>query len=232
MTRIPLAVVLIVFAILASGCAGSQAQNPAPTCPPCPTCAPTALPPTAQPTYTPYPTLAPLPTYTPYPTATVLPTATPEPTPSVGTRTQPYKLGETAAIDYLGGQIELTITKIVVGKAAQDMVTQANRFNGVPTEGNEYVLFYGVVKIVKVTGDKALGITEGGFTMVDAKGELYRMGTSIVMPEPEFGGAAFAGATVEGWGLLIRSAGTTIHLVWDMESDGSGGTWFEIPGQS
>ena len=81
MARYALLFAVVLSAIL-TGCAGSKAQVPPPTCAPCPTCAPTALPPTAMPTYTPYPTLAPPATYTPYPTYTVLPSVTPTPAPT------------------------------------------------------------------------------------------------------------------------------------------------------
>ena len=80
--------VLSVLLISAIAACGSQPE-PYPTYTPYPTIAPIAPAPTytpyptiaPAPTYTPYPTIAPAPTYTPYPTIAPAPTYTPYPTP-------------------------------------------------------------------------------------------------------------------------------------------------------
>ena len=181
------------------------------------------------PTLEPLPTYAPYPTYTPYPKPTKPPTATPEPEPEVGTRKAPAQIGDMLAVTHSGHKFEVSITEVITGDEAKKRIIDANMFNDVPTEGNEFVLFYTTCKIVATKDDGATSVDEFDWRMVDSAGQIWTP-PSVVDPEPAFGGSGFPGATIEGWSTHVRTIDDPVYLIFGMDYDGSGGIWFEIPG--
>lgn len=181
--------------------------------------------PSPMPTYTRYPTYTPYPTPAP-PTATARPT--PSATPLVGTRARPAPLGLALPAIIGDKRLDVNVLQVVTGTDAATRVVAANRFNAAPKAGHEYVLFYARVKVVQGPPDTVVRIREFDFTLVDSEGRLWTPPV-IVDPEPALDGAAFAGATIEGWGTHQRRAGDKAYLVYGMDISGHGGVWYEVP---
>jgi len=90
------------------------------------------------------------------------------------------------------------VKQVVTGKQAVDMITDANMFNQVPSEGYKATLIYFVAKYVKGPQDKAGGASDWDFDFLCGDGQFYQ-DPSVVEPSPSFGGSGFPGATFEGW---------------------------------
>jgi hypothetical protein len=183
---------------------------------------------TPRPTQTPLPTYTHYPTYTPYPTTTLAPTHTAEPTPSIGTRERPAAVGDVLTVTLDETRYEVSVAEIVSGAEAARRVAAANRYNALPGEGQEHLLFRAVVRILAVPGGGKVNLTEFSFSLVDGEGRVWNP-PSVVDPEPQFQGSGFAGATVEGWGTHQRRVDEAVYLVFEMNWDGSQGVWFAVP---
>jgi hypothetical protein len=254
--RLALALLALVVLALTIACGGSAAINPEapepaaavaadttasdPTAtpePPADTPMPTATPqPTDTPTATPLPTntptATPLPTDTP--TTTPLPTDTPTVTPlPIGARRDnPVPLGQTATITkYNGAGIcNLAITQVVRGIEAEQMMLQANMFNGVPEDDNlEWMLVY-LLGDCPQTPETGMALSMGiGDVQIVANNRSVPQPLGPVPPTPNIGGIYYAGADVAGWTpfFVEKSDPSPLLLIKDnfLESDG---VWFAL----
>lgn len=109
------------------------------------------------------------PTRTPVPTRTPRPTASPTAIPIGRSRQYPLPYGETIQAD---DGIELTIRQVERGSAAAAKIKGYNMFNGVPGEGQEFVL---VVVQTKYTGpaDKTATAPRSYFRLVGEQGAIH-----------------------------------------------------------
>ncbi|WP_088005531.1 hypothetical protein [Indiicoccus explosivorum] len=125
----------------------------------------------------------------------------------IGTRSNPLPFGDTITadvniygdgIDAYPASLDLTVTEVIRGQDAWNIVLAENQFNESPTEGYEYAL-------VKVKGALKDAETENypfhlfsmDFEYVDQEGTTYPL-VSTVTPQ-ELSGELYNGGAVEGY---------------------------------
>lgn len=206
--------------LVVSACTASPTPTPVPTATPYPTYTPAPTY-TLFPTWTPLPTdtATPTPTETPEPTETptptVIPSKTPVPKPKVGSRLNPIRFGQSATLvrgeRTYRGHIREVITD--QGRVRQ-MLSDANMFNRLPSEGFEGVLISFVCEYLEGPVDDPGGMSSSDFDFLGGDGQFWAE-SSVVEPHPSFGGSGFPGTVFEGW--IYRSAavsGKPHLLVW------------------
>lgn len=200
----------------------AQTQAALPTETPVPT---KTLTPTPSLTHTPIPTDTP--TRTPRPTSTPHPTATP--TQEQGTRTNPFHVGlvigftQNKTIEYT-----LSVTEVLRGEEAWNIIYAANRFNDPAPDDMEYVLIR--VKVAYTGPDEgALELNEFHWASV-TNGRVYdAFDVSVCCLEPEFDIVLFVDGEAEGLvPLLVAIDDPTPLAAFAMQSDGTGGFFFSL----
>jgi hypothetical protein len=125
------------------------------------------------------------------------------PTNSGKTRDNPVPFGETAITD----DWEITITEVIKGEEALELVKEANQFNDSPEDGMEYILIK--VKVRNINSvDKAINIDNFYFNSTGNANVLYEL-PSVVNPAPELNVSLFPGGEYEGWVTLQAAIGET-----------------------
>jgi len=167
-------------------------------------------------------------TATPRPTPR--PTNTP-PAPEIGTRNNPYPVGEAALIRR--GEIEFTLTvaEVLRGDDAYDRILRANRFNDPAPEGFEFVLAH---VEVSYTGEDqgVLEIQKEQFAVITKGRAIRYIDTWTYSPcciQPDLELSLFQGGTGDGWiALPVAVDDPNPLLVIGLRDDGSGGIFFSL----
>ena len=126
---------------------------------------------------------------------------------SVGVRSNPLPMGDTITTDVnmydddfnaLGASLDLTVTEVIRGQEAWDIITAENQFNEPAKEGYEYILVKvkGMLKDAE-TEDYPLWFSSGDFQFVDKEGATYDS-FSVVIPN-ELGTELYNGGSSEGY---------------------------------
>ena len=148
-------------------------------------------------------------------------------------RTNPAPLGEKQTITIDNGTTTYTATVEITdaerGYAAWKKIKAANVYNPEPEDGMEYILVKAKITIDKVDGDKAISINKYMFDAFSSNGEQYDFYDVTVVPAPEFKGDLYEGGSKEGYfTFLVDKKDDAPKLVFERNSDGSGGLWFAI----
>jgi hypothetical protein len=163
-------------------------------------------------------------------TATPLPkptqTNTPE-TPEIGTKNNPYAIGESAPM-IMSGTMEFTysVTDVIRGDDAYAMIKDFNQFNDPPPVGFEYVLVYADVAYI----GEDQGILEIGETEIQVVTQGQIMGyfdfPSICCLEPGFDLKLMQGGNGGGYFALPVKVGDENPLL--LLGEASGGVFFSL----
>ena len=92
---------------------------------------------------------------------------------------------------------ELTVTDVVIGDEAWEMLLDANQFNDPPDKATDYILAKINARYIG-QGDEAKDIHGFHFDLLNGDGELYET-PSLVEPMPDLNFDMYPGAEVEGW---------------------------------
>ncbi len=148
------------------------------------------------------------------------PTASPTPTeePVKGTRKSPYTLNETAAFDGMKSTFysfiaDLTMTEIIRGEEAYNLVMQGSKYNDVPPEGKEYILAKFKIKALESKNDEKIDMNEYMFDFVSAEGIKYNDFVNVSGLEPKLT-EIYAGAEIEGWAYQLVDISDTPSIVF------------------
>lgn len=126
-----------------------------------------------------------------------------EPTEQGSTRAEPASLGATVVSEAW----EVTVLEVLRGAEAAQRVAEANQFNDVAPEGQEYL----VVRIsARYLGgddpDAAASIDQNAFKVTGAANVIYDR-PSVVAPAPILDATLFPGGALEGWAVVQAPAG-------------------------
>lgn len=129
-----------------------------------------------------------------------------EPGPILGTRDNPANIGQAVVVEtesiFGNATMTLTVTEVISGQEALDIILAANQFNDVPEPGWEY-------KMVKVRV-MVLESDEVGFDMnhavweaVSQDGVVYNNFVAVSGVEPDLRTTIFEGGTHQGFTYFI-----------------------------
>lgn len=130
-------------------------------------------------------------------------------------------------------QAELTLEQVVRGDAAKNMMTDANMFNGVPSDPNkEYLLAKFNFNLIKWVPGKEFYLHSGGAYSTDfqviSNNELLAGFFSIIEPSPSFESTIYEGAMHNGWvALVCYKNDPSPVIIYEKSTGGSGGIWFK-----
>lgn len=184
-------------------------------------CAPAATP-------TPTPTAIP-----PSPTPTWTPTATPTPAPCLGIRDNPCQLKEEASVyDYdYGALLTVSITQVVRGDKAWQMIQEANVSNEPPSAGKEYLVAYVVAKYHEGPGAQTYGINTFEFNYLDERSWLLPVADTVIEPELRLSDAlpVYEGGVMKGWlAFEVPEGDANLMVAFGLDRLGLGAVWFRL----
>lgn len=142
--------------------------------------------------------------------------------PEIGTRKNPVPLStefQTAVSPIFGGEgiAAFTVSEVVRGQDAEDMIAEANMYNDPAPDGMEYVLAYVTVTFLKDQSgeDDPLRVNYYYFEGVSSDYAVQDRG-SVVLPEPKLDTQIYEGATDSGWVLVAVPEGDTpIYMLFE-----------------
>jgi hypothetical protein len=109
---------------------------------------------------------------------------------------------------------EISVSEVIRGADAWNMVLAANQFNDPPEDGFEYVAVK--VKVRNIgTEDEAMNIDAYSFNTTGSAGVLHDA-PSVVEPEPALSVYLFPGGEFEGW-IIMQAAidETNLLLIYE-----------------
>lgn len=144
--------------------------------------------------------------------------------PSVGTQSNPIKLGQTAVIDNMNDsydpyKIQITITEIIRGQKAEDIVMEGNPFNDPAPGSMEYMLIKVKIKLLDSGNYRSYYITKFDFEAVSQKGVTYDTSTFVSGLDPALTGTIYIGEETEGYFPQLIMKGDTPKIVFTGFSD-------------
>jgi len=155
----------------------------------------------------------------------------PAPPSSVGkTRATAAKINQTVSInhkDFVDGQqkFDLTLTEVIKGQAAWQIIQEENQFNDAPSAGKQYVLAKFKVKVHHLDNEP-MSLDNYMFNAVSNKGVKYNDFISLVIPSPTLDTTYYTGSQFEGWTYFEVAENDQAKVVflegWDGES------WFDL----
>ena len=151
---------------------------------------------------------------------------------NVYSRTNPAPIGTTQTIEIdnysTSYKAAVTVKSVLLGNDAWNMVKKANMFNSEPDEGYEYCLIYVSVTVTDVKDDAAVSLSNWDFDFYSTDYSKYS-NTSVVEPDPSFGGNAYSGGTIEGYICQqIKRTDVSPTVVFGTDYYGKGGIWFSL----
>ena len=107
---------------------------------------------------------------------------------------------------------ELTITDVIIGAEAWDILLEANQFNDPPGDDTDYILVKARIRYIG-QGDAVVHMSPYHLKLLNGSGEEYA-DPVLVEPRPDFSFDMYPGAEAEGWlgyaafkddsGLMLR----------------------------
>lgn len=140
----------------------------------------------------------------------------------VGTRKNPVPLGTEiqAAVDLSSwgkGIVALTVSDVVRGQDAADMVADANMFNSPAPDGLEFILAKVTVSFIEDQSgkDSPLKINYLKFKGVSSSYAVQER-ASEVLPDPKLDAEIYEGASDSGWVLVLVPEGDTpVYMIFE-----------------
>lgn len=162
---------------------------------------------------------------------------TPGKTPSAETgtysRTNPAPIGTAQTIhveDSVSGDYTatITVTEVIRGDKAWEMLEEENMFNSAAPDGMEYVLAKVKVTVDKTEKERSVDFSTPYFTCFSSNNKEYTKSSFAVTPSP-LSGSIYAGGTSEGYiDFLVDKSDTAPKIVYGIDYAGRGGIWFKL----
>lgn len=110
--------------------------------------------------------------------------------------------------DFLNGKhkVEITLTEVIKGQVAWDIIMKENKFNSAPKEGSEYMLVKFKVKVLETEKDAAIDINNYLFSAVRKDGTVYNEFISLVIPS-SLSTQLYKGSENEGYTFFQTTIG-------------------------
>ncbi len=144
------------------------------------------------------------------------------------TRSDPAPIGATITYDgseyYNPAVTELTVTKVIRGDNAWQMVKSFNQFNDKPGSDQEYVIAYVKTKAISSENDQQAEIDDYDFTFVSGSGVEYPH-VSVASKTPELTNL-YPGAEHEGIVAGLVQKGDSPLLIYLKDADKP--IWFDL----
>lgn len=144
------------------------------------------------------------------------------------TRDNPAPIGATVRYDgssyYNESVMDLTVTQVLRGDAAWEMVRSFNRYNDEPASNQEYVVVYVHTAAIESLDGKAADISDYDFSFISQTGVQYDH-TSVAGVSPELK-SLFEGAEYEGLVIGLVEKDDQPLLVYLPSSDQP--LWFDL----
>lgn len=121
-------------------------------------------------TLTAMPTITPIPTLTPTNTPSATNTPRPTPTPNYGSITNPFPFGMEVALSQGTANFTLTVTEVIRGQQALQIIKSANMFNDDPPEGMEFALVR--IKLKYIDGSGVITYDQYEFVSI-SQGQIF-----------------------------------------------------------
>ncbi|MNO51259.1 hypothetical protein D3C76_416500 [compost metagenome] len=156
----------------------------------------------------------------------------PSTTSSSNSRTNPTEIGAAlpftvkGVVDDYGGTV--SVSQVIRGEQAWQMIKEANMFNSEPKEGYEYMLAKAKVTITRnAKSDAAVDLWSGDFELVSTAGTAYDI-VRVVEPDPVIDASVYVGSSNEGWvAFQVKKNDESPLIVFERKYDGTGGVWFK-----
>lgn len=154
--------------------------------------------------------------------------------PTIGelgkSRDNSAKINQTVQInnnDLLNGsqRFELTLTEVVSGQEAWNMIKAVNMFNSAPDTGMKYVLAKMKVKVLSLEKEP-MDMNHALFKAVSKNGVMYDDFFSIVAPKPDLSTKLYKGSEFEGWTYFKVNETDSPKIVFNNGRDSE--TWFDL----
>ncbi len=124
---------------------------------------------------------------------------------------------------------EVKITDVIKGKEALDMLLEANQYNDVPDDDQEYILAKIYVKLLESKDDKQISFGPHSFGLYSGDSAKYDEFYSVVEPSPQLSTALYAGAEHEGYvAFKVKKDDKDPKICFGAKYDGTGGIWFSL----
>ncbi|MDX8363225.1 stalk domain-containing protein [Cytobacillus sp. IB215316] len=129
--------------------------------------------------------------------------------------------------DILDGlqKFELTLTDVISGESAWNMIKEANSFNEPPEKGKMYVLAKFKVSVLELANEP-MDINHSQFESVSSSGVLYDDFVSIVTPDPDLSTKLYSDSEYEGWTYFLVDETDSPKAVFLEGRDAE--TWFDL----
>lgn len=125
------------------------------------------------------------------------------------------------------GRIEATVTRVVRGIEAWDMIRTASVTNQAPAEGYEYLLARIRFRVAEISNGEKYYLDNYSFTMVSNDKKDYRS-IDPVLPTPALDANLLQGESVDGWAaFLVKTTDRYPKITFGRDYNGSGGIWFK-----
>lgn len=179
-------------------------------------------------------------TFHPVPAGTTInPTATPNvwspTTKSVSLgfgRSNPAPIGTTiysksTAVDGTTYNDDTTLTQVVRGEQAWQMIKSANMFNEAPDAGKEYLLAKFKINVRDSSDqNKPMNINPTSIYAISGNGVTYDQ-KFVVEPEPQLSSALYSGGSTEGWvSFQVNQGDSNPYILYGNYYTGEG-IWFK-----
>lgn len=127
-------------------------------------------------------------------------------------RTNPAGIGEKLVLEcenYIDSKysMEMTLTEIIRGQAAENMVIAGNKFNDESGSDKEYVLAKIKIKILKTENDSAVSINNAMFDTVSSNGVVEEDFYVVAGLEPDLSREYYSGSEFEGYTYFLVDEG-------------------------
>lgn len=149
---------------------------------------------------------------------------------SLFNRNNPAPLNETQVVsvdDILDTyKAEITITEIVRGDIANQMIADANIYNDTPKNGHDYLLAKINFKLLEIDNDKALDVQGYGFKLYSGNNEKYE--NKFMVLSGVLDAKIYEGGNAEGWAIYeVAFNDSEPKIGYGQDYDGTGGVWFK-----
>lgn len=136
------------------------------------------------------------------------------------------------SVSYYGGNdyhVRITLTDLVTGNQAWQLIQAANSYNDPPEPGFEYIL--AKIRFEYLTGptpDTTYWATTFDFDAFSSTGAEYDW-VPVVVPDPNLSADLYPGASDEGWAAFQVAIVDSMPLMtFGRYSDGTGGLWWKL----
>lgn len=124
--------------------------------------------------------------------------------------------------------VEITLTDLIRGEKAYQMMVDSNMFTQEPSDGYEYIIAKFFVKLLDINEGQQLSLSEIDFTLVSEQGKDYDFTFGAIVPEPSLTTKMYEGATHEGWAcFMVKKDDSKPKITYGRDYNGTGGLWFK-----